>query len=116
MKPTLTPEETVIANKILGRLQKYHRTYKDARTSTMIIDGLKKTGVEINGQTFRKIINVLRKKGYPICSKGRGYWYSANLKEVIDQRNSLMKRVRKIMEAVDGLDRHIDKHKINKAA
>lgn len=59
------------------------------------------TGKE--GADFRSIVNALRRKGYPICANGKGYYYPETKAEVEEYAASLEGRIRKEQEALDGI-------------
>lgn len=65
--------------------------------------GLKERDTGKEGADMRSIINALRKKGYPICAGGRGYYYADHWSEVIEYAQSLKGRIEKMEESVAGL-------------
>jgi len=63
---------------------------------------LRLTGKE--GADLRSIINSVRRKGYPVCAGGKGYYWPANQDEIMDYQQSLKYRIEKMQEAYDGID------------
>lgn len=51
----------------------------------------------------RAEVNNLRCGGFPVCANGRGYYLSADKKEVRRNIKSLQHRIQAIQNAVDGL-------------
>lgn len=65
------------------------------------------------GAGLRRIINSLRTKGYPICSDTGGYWYAQSKAELIENVEALRGRALKILEAVSGMQRAIERYDEN---
>jgi hypothetical protein len=65
--------------------------------------GLKPRDTGKEGADLRSIINALRRKGYPVCANGKGYFWPKNQDEILDYQESLSKRLDKIKEAYDGI-------------
>lgn len=59
--------------------------------------GLK--GVEVRG-----LVNYLRKKGFPIGSSSKGYWYANNKEEIVDTIKHLHQRKLAIEHVISGLE------------
>ena len=59
------------------------------------------TGKEIGipGSELRYYINKLRKKGFPICSSGNGYWWARDWQDINRVSKSLKRRAKAINEA-----------------
>ena len=57
----------------------------------------------VKGNLIREEINSLRRKGEPICSCGRGYYYSYDSGELFKTITNLEHRISSINEAVEGL-------------
>lgn len=53
--------------------------------------------------TIRRFINQARLEGYPICSCGKGYYYSNSKEDINRTIASLMHRITSIQNAVNGL-------------
>lgn len=66
--------------------------------------GLKKRDTGKEGADLRSIINRVRRKGYPVCANGKGYYWPRNQTEIMDYQESLQNRLEKIQEAYDGID------------
>lgn len=66
--------------------------------------GLKQRTTGKEGADLRGIINSLRRKGYPVCANGRGYFWPQDQTEILDYQESLLKRLEKIREAYDGIE------------
>lgn len=66
--------------------------------------GLKPRDTGKEGADLRSIVNALRRKGYPVCANGRGYFWPRNQTEILDYQESLQKRLAKIQEAYDGIE------------
>ena len=65
--------------------------------------GLKPRSTGKEGADMRSIINALRKKGYPVCANGKGYYWPADRGEIVDYIQSLEGRIRKEQEALTGM-------------
>ena len=57
----------------------------------------------ISGSEVRNQINKARCEGYPVCSCGKGYYYSEDKKEIIDTIQSLVNRTISVEKAINGL-------------
>lgn len=66
--------------------------------------GLKQRQTGKEGADLRSLINSVRRKGYPVCANGKGYYWPANQTEIMDYQESLQNRLEKIKEAYDGID------------
>lgn len=66
--------------------------------------GLKPRSTGKQGADLRSIINAVRRKGYPVCANGKGYFWPTNQDEIMDYQESLQKRLDKIQEAYDGIE------------
>lgn len=53
--------------------------------------------------TIRKMINLARSEGYPICSCSKGYYYSKDNKEIEKTILSLSHRIGSMQRAILGL-------------
>lgn len=60
---------------------------------------------------IRVEINRCRKRGEPICSCSRGYYYSNNLEDIFETMRSLSKRFESVNLAIRGLNKVILKMK-----
>ena len=56
------------------------------------------------GANMRQIINALRKKDYPICSSGKGYFYPKTPYEVDKTIGSIEGRIASMKQVVAGLN------------
>lgn len=54
-------------------------------------------------QDLRRIINLLRSKGVPICSSNNGYWYSEDINDIDRTIIALFSRIDGINRAIHGL-------------
>jgi len=64
--------------------------------------GLKPRSTGKEGADMRSIINALRRKGYPICANGSGYYWPKETTEIKDYIESLEGRIQKEKEALAG--------------
>lgn len=64
--------------------------------------GLKPRSTGKEGADMRSIINALRRKGYPICANGNGYFWPGSRAEIEEYIASLEGRIRKEQEALTG--------------
>lgn len=64
--------------------------------------GLRPRDTGKEGADMRSIINALRRKGYPICANGNGYFWPADRGEIMEYIESLEGRIRKEQEALAG--------------
>ena len=71
--------------------------------------GLKDRDSGKEGADMRAIIHALRKKNYPICANGKGYFYASNTRELRTYIESLQGRVNSEQEAIFGLKGAYDK-------
>ncbi len=69
------------------------------------------------GRTFhlkerevRRLINLLRSEGKPICSSAVGYFYAADLLELRQTISQLNGRVSMIEKARNGLMKYLEEH------
>ena len=76
-------------------------------TATKIAEeiGVGELGERVRGPMIRKIIHDLRRRGYPICANGRGYFYAKNTGELSSYINQLTMRLNNTQEALDGLQK-----------
>ena len=65
--------------------------------------GLRPRDTGKEGADLRSVVNALRKKGYPICANGSGYYYPETKKQIEEYIDSLRGRIRKEQEALDGI-------------
>lgn len=65
--------------------------------------GLKERDSGKDGADMRSVINALRRKGYPICANGKGYYYPASREEIAEYIESLAGRIESEQEALDGM-------------
>lgn len=56
-----------------------------------------------DGRVIRKIVNALRCEGYPIGSNTDGYFYAQNVEEVEQTISQLLKRIKNVINATEGL-------------
>jgi hypothetical protein len=61
-----------------------------------------------DGADMRSIINALRRKGYPICANGNGYFWPKDRTEIEEYAESLRGRIRKEQEALYGIAEGLD--------
>ena len=52
----------------------------------------------------RRVVNLSRKKGIPICSSDNGYWLSNNPVEIQETVQQLNNRIKGIQGAITGLE------------
>lgn len=52
---------------------------------------------------IRALINQARCEGYPICSCGKGYFYSTNKADIVETIHSLNSRTIAVGKAISGL-------------
>lgn len=52
---------------------------------------------------IRKLINQARCDGYPICSCGKGYYYSTDKADIVETIHSLNSRTIAVGKAISGL-------------
>lgn len=79
-------------------LQTHHRGQENA-TSSRELEAV----FHIKGTELRRVVNILRSKGHPICSNEMGYFFAANQQEVDATVAQLNSRISKIAAAKDGL-------------
>lgn len=65
--------------------------------------GLRQRESGKEGADMRAVINALRRKGYPICANGKGYYYPNSREEIEEYMESLAGRIEKEKEALDGM-------------
>ncbi len=65
--------------------------------------GLRPRSTGKEGADMRSVIHALRVKGYPVCASGKGYYYAKTFTELSEFISSLNGRIKKIEEAVEGL-------------
>lgn len=94
------------AEEIKEFLETQHTAEKTAIKSGAICElfGVTKEGL-------RSIVNYLRSAGFPVCSSGRGYWYSEKPEDIDKTLSHLEGRVRGINRAIKGLRRIQNKKK-----
>ena len=68
----------------------------------------------IQDSTLREIVNELRRRGYPICSSAKGYWYATAESDIDITINHMVSRRLGINSALRGL--RTAKRKIAKAS
>lgn len=61
----------------------------------------------ISGSEVRKVINLARCNGEPICSCTKGYYYSESSNDIQKTINSLKHRIESIQSAISGLSNHL---------
>ena len=61
----------------------------------------------ISDAEIRRIVNLARCDGYPICSCRKGYYYSENTKDIAFTVKSLQSRINGIQRAITGLSVHL---------
>lgn len=61
------------------------------------------------GAGLRRIINILRSAGYPVCSDVNGYWYATDKMELSKTIEALEGRAIKIFEATAGMKKTLEK-------
>lgn len=67
------------------------------------IVGMKKRRSGKEGADLRAVVNALRRKGYPICATGEGYWWPRDDAELSGYIVSLQGRINEQQEACDGM-------------
>jgi hypothetical protein len=95
--PNITPDEIIISKQIGTRIREFHKTKRNAVTSSRIIKAYKKRGSHITERQIRKMINHLRNNGVPIAACGKGYFWPVTISEISDYRNSLLQRIGEII-------------------
>lgn len=60
-----------------------------------------------HGSYVRKVINLLRRDGYPIISNNSGYQYTTDIKDVAMYTQSLKCRIDDMMKAYNGMMNYI---------
>ena len=72
-----------------------------------VIHGLAKTPSEWRTQIHtRAIIRILRLRGHPICSNGKGYWQSWKPADLKMMFLSQRRRAKSVMEVADIFEKH----------
>lgn len=59
------------------------------------------------GASVRRMINILRRHGYPICSSKSGYWWAASVEEIEKTKEHLQGRMFGLKGAIKGLESYI---------
>lgn len=57
------------------------------------------------GPQFRRQVNKLRRKGFPICSSNKGYWWAGSVEEVNNVKAALSGRIESMRKAIAGLEK-----------
>lgn len=70
--------------------------------------GLKQRSTGKEGADLRSLINSVRRKGYPVCANGRGYYWPKNQDEIMDYQQSLQERIHRMQEAYDGIEHALE--------
>ena len=96
----LTKKAKSKLDEFLNRIQKVNK--KGPVRSKIIEDALDLRGVEV-----RAIVNFLRKRGYPIGSSSKGYWYAKNMEEISDTIKHLYQRKTAIQSVINGLENSV---------
>lgn len=99
MKPLTTTEQLLLLK--VGEHSKGNEI-TGAKIANAI--GLKHRSTGKEGADLRSIINSVRRKGYPVCANGKGYFWPRNQDEIMDYQESLQNRLDKIQEAYDGIE------------
>ena len=64
----------------------------------------------LKGSELRRLVNILRCEGKPICSNAMGYFYAATQQELQETISQLTSRIQMIAKARDGLMKYLDEH------
>lgn len=64
----------------------------------------------LKGADIRRMVNLLRSDGKPICSSTMGYFYAADLLELRQTISQLNGRVSMIEKARNGLMKYLEEH------
>jgi len=96
----LTITETLVLNTIARRSLGNEIT--GAKVANAI--GLKPRQTGKEGADLRGVINSLRRKGYPVCANGKGYYWPQSSTEILDYQATLQHRLERIQEAYDGIE------------
>ena len=90
-------------NILVAQLARALEKVKTKAAGTEILeDALDLRGVEV-----RAIVNFLRKRGYPIGSSSKGYWYAKNMEEISDTIKHLYQRKTAIQSVINGLENSV---------
>ena len=84
-------------------LERYHKVGANAVTSRQLEITFSVKGIQI-----RDMVNALRRKGIPIASSGRGYFYAATPQEVRDTIAHMTNRITGIRAAIAGLKQSLE--------
>lgn len=101
----LTHEQQAVLEQVEGRRR------DNPVTGTQIANtiGLRLRSNGKPGADLRAIVNAVRKKGFPICSSGEGYYWPASRDELTEYIDSFKRRVADQQKAIDGLEHGYDK-------
>lgn len=64
----------------------------------------------LKGSELRRLVNILRCEGKPICSNAMGYFYAATQQELQETISQLTSRIQMISRARDGLLKSLERH------
>lgn len=81
----------------------YFKGYEITGTKLANTIGLRQRESGKEGADMRAVINALRRKGYPVCANGKGYYYPRDRQEIEEYMGSLAGRIKKETEALDGM-------------
>jgi hypothetical protein len=107
----LTEDEKEIAGRLVANLQKFFVGKEKAKMGHEIVSGLKAKGHKIDGIRLRKIVNWLRRSGYPVCSDTHnGYYWASSANDIIECIKSNKERADGILAANEGLKKGLQKY------
>lgn len=95
---------TTLEQLVLVTIGQHHRGNEITGTKVANSVGLKPRDSGKEGADLRGIVNALRRKGYPVCANGKGYYWPKDTTEVMDYQETLKARLDKIKEAYDGIE------------
>lgn len=81
-------------------LERIERVGKDTPVKSRIIENR----MDLRGVEVRAIVNFLRKKGYPIGSSSKGYWFAKSKDEIEETLQHLHQRKSAIQSVINGLE------------
>lgn len=64
----------------------------------------------LKGSELRRLVNILRCEGKPICSNAMGYFYAATQQELQETISQLTSRIQMISRARDRLLKSLERH------
>ena len=96
-----------LTKKAKGKLDEFLNRIQMVKKDGPVRSKIIEEALDLRGVEVRAMVNFLRKRGYPIGSSSKGYWYAQNMDEISDTIKHLYQRKTSIQSVISGLENSV---------